>query len=69
MKILITLTSPDPEIKWNTVRLGNFLLNADEEVTLFLNGPAVNLYAGESERFPITEQARLFSLSEGTLVA
>ena len=26
MQILIVLSSPDPEIKWNAVRFGNFLL-------------------------------------------
>ena len=46
MQMLITLSSPDPEIKWNAVRLANFLLNEGEDVTLFLNGPAVDLFAG-----------------------
>jgi uncharacterized protein involved in oxidation of intracellular sulfur len=69
MQILITLTSPEPEIKWNAVRFGNHLLNADEDVTIFLNGPAVDLMAGESDLFPIAEQAKLFTLSEGVLVA
>lgn len=69
MQILIVLSSPDPEIKWNTIRFGNFLLTEGEDVTIFLNGPAVNLYAGESSAFPITEQAKLFSLSEGVLAA
>lgn len=69
MQILIVLSSPDPEIKWNAVRFGNFLLTEGEDVTIFLNGPAVNLYAGESSAFPIAEQAKLFSLSEGVLAA
>ncbi|MBU1274364.1 MAG: sulfur reduction protein DsrE [Proteobacteria bacterium] len=69
MQILIVLSSPDPEIKWNTVRLGNFLLNQDEEVTIFLNGAATDLYRGDSESFPIAEQAKLFALSEGLLAA
>lgn len=69
MQILITLSSNDPEIKWNAVRYGNFLLNAEEEVTIFLNGPAVDLLDGNSEQFPIAEQAKIFNLSEGVLVA
>lgn len=69
MQILIVLSSADPEIKWNTVRLGNFLLNQDEEVTIFLNGAATDLYQGDSESFPIAEQAKLFALSEGVLAA
>jgi uncharacterized protein involved in oxidation of intracellular sulfur len=69
MQILITLSSNDPEVKWNAVRFGNFLLNEGEDVTLFLNAGAVDLYAGNSEVFPIAEQAKMFALSEGVLVA
>lgn len=69
MQILMVLSNTDPEIKWNAVRLGNFLLNQNEEVTIFLNGPATDLYAGDSQSFPIREEAKLFALSEGVLAA
>ncbi|QLA15395.1 sulfur reduction protein DsrE [Desulfolutivibrio sulfoxidireducens] len=69
MQILLIVSSPDPEIKWNAVRFGNFLLNEGEDVTIFLNGPAVDLYRGDSERFSTAEQAKLFALSDGALVA
>ncbi len=69
MQILLILSSQDPEIKWNAVRLGNFLLNQNEEVTIFLNGVASDLYAGDSPTFPIREEAKIFALSEGVLVA
>lgn len=69
MQILLVLSSPDPEIKWNAVRFGNFLLEKGEEVTIFLNGPAVDLCQGDSETFPIAAQAKLFGLSEGRLAA
>lgn len=69
MQILIILSSSDPEIKWNAMRFGNFLLTEGEDVTIFLNGPAVDLYAGESPTFSIGEQAKLFSLSDGMLAA
>jgi uncharacterized protein involved in oxidation of intracellular sulfur len=69
MQILIVLSSPDPEIKWNAVWLGNFLLNKGEEVTIFLNGPAVDLLAGDSEALPIAAETKLFGLSEGRLAA
>jgi len=68
MQILIILSSSDPEIKWNAVRFGNHLLNEGDEVTIFLNGPAVELLDGDSDQFPIAEQAKLFTLSEGVLV-
>lgn len=69
MQVLIILSSNDPEIKWNAVRFGNFLLNADENVTIFLNGPGVDLYEGDSQQFPIAEEAKLFALSDGLLAA
>lgn len=67
MQTLIILSSSAPEIKWNAVRLGNFLLDGGDEVTIFLNGPAVDLFQGDSDQFPIAEQAKLFTLSEGVL--
>jgi len=69
MQVLIILSSADPEIKWNAVRLGNFLLNEGEEVTIFLNGPGADLLAGDCDAFPIAEQAKLFTLSEGVMAA
>ena len=69
MQILLILSSNNPEIKWNAVRFGNFLLTEGEDVTLFLNGPAVDLSAGDSPASPVAEQAKLFALSEGVLVA
>lgn len=69
MQVLLVISSDAPEIKWNAVRLGNFLLNQNEEVTIFLNGAATDLYQGDSESFPIREQAKLFALSEGVLAA
>ena len=69
MQVLMVLSSNDPEIKWNAVRFGNFLLNEGDDVAIFLNGPAVDLFQGDSEQFPIAEQAKLFALSEGVLTA
>jgi len=69
MHVLITLSSPDPEIKWNALRLGNYLLNEGDDVTIFLNGPAVDVFKGEAEAFPLAEQVKLFTLSEGVLAA
>lgn len=69
MHVLIVISSPDPEIKWNALRFANVLLNEGEEVTVFLNGPATDVYAGDSPQFPIREQVKLFSLSEGQLFA
>lgn len=69
MHVLVILSSKDPEIKWNAVRFGNFLLEQGEEVSIFLNGPSSSLYEGDCDAFPIKEQAKLFALSEGALHA
>ncbi len=69
MQILITLSNPEPEIKWNTIRFGNFLLEQGDDVTIFLNGAATDLIRGDSPQFPIAEQAKIFTLSEGVLHA
>ncbi|MDL2286205.1 sulfur reduction protein DsrE [Desulfococcaceae bacterium OttesenSCG-928-F15] len=69
MNVLLMINGNDAEIKWNAVRFGNFLLNEGEDVTIFLNGPGVSLYEGDSETFPIAEQVKIFALSEGVLLA
>ena len=69
MKVLLILGSDSAEIKWNTIRFGNVMLNEYDDVTLFLNGPAAALYQGDSETFPIREQAKIFSLGGGVIVA
>jgi uncharacterized protein involved in oxidation of intracellular sulfur len=69
MQILVVVSSSDPEVKWNALRFSNLLLNEGEEVTVFLNGPAVDLAAGETGRLDLSTQAKLFGLSEGVLLA
>lgn len=69
MKILLHVTSADAETRWNAFRFGNLLLNRNEDVTLFLDGPAVDYAAGDSEALPIALQAKTFALSEGVLLA
>ena len=69
MNMLLMINGNNPEITWNAIRFGNVLLNEGHDVNLFLNGPGVNLYEGDSDMFPIREQAKIFSLSEGALFA
>jgi len=69
MKILVIISSNSPELKWNALRFGNLALEQGDDVTIFLNGPAVKLTEGDSEQYPLAEQAKLFSLSEGNLAA
>jgi len=67
MQVLLIVSSADAEIRWNAVRFGNFLLEAGEDVDIFLNGPGTDIYAGDCAAFPIREQLKVFSLSEGSV--
>jgi uncharacterized protein involved in oxidation of intracellular sulfur len=40
-----------------------------EDVSIFLNGPSVNYEESDSEKFPLKELAKIFTLSEGELFA
>ncbi len=69
MNIGLIACSDNPEILWNCFRLGNLMLEQMDEVTIFLDGPTVNYATLSSEKYPILEQAKLFTLSEGVLQA
>ncbi|MFP4032878.1 MAG: hypothetical protein ACLFRG_10040 [Desulfococcaceae bacterium] len=69
MKMLLMACGGDPEILWNAFRLGNLMLEKMEDVSIFLNGPAVNYASLSSEQFPLKELAKVFTLSEGVLLA
>lgn len=45
------------------------MLEQMDEVTIFLDGPSVNYETLSSEKYPIHDQAKLFTLSEGVLQA
>jgi len=69
MKTTLMVCSGDPEVVWNAFRMGNLMLEQMDDVTLFLNGPAVNYASMVSEAFPLTDLAKVFTLSEGVLLA
>ncbi|MCF8105578.1 MAG: DsrE family protein [Desulfohalobiaceae bacterium] len=69
MKNTIIVSQAEPEILWNAFRFANLMLNNDDDVSIFLNGPAVRYLEGDSASFPIKEQAKVFTLSEGSLLA
>lgn len=58
-----------PEVIWNAFRLGNMMLEGMEDVSIFLNGPAVKYQELDSKQFPLNELAKIFTLSEGQLSA
>ncbi len=69
MNIALISCSDNPEILWNCFRLGNLMLEQMDEVTIFMDGPSVNYTTLSSEKYPILDQAKLFTLSEGLLQA
>lgn len=69
MNIGLIACSDNPEILWNCFRLGNLMLEQMDEVTIFLDGPSVNYASLSAKDYPINDQAKLFTLSEGVLQA
>lgn len=69
MKITFMVSTDSPEVLWNAFRLANMMLEGMEDVTIFLNGPAVRYEEWDSTQFPLKTLAKTFTLSEGQLVA
>jgi uncharacterized protein involved in oxidation of intracellular sulfur len=69
MKIALILCHDIPEVIWNAFRLANMMLEEMEDVTIFLNGPSVNYQSMDTEQFPFLELSKIFTLSEGVLLA
>ncbi len=69
MKILMIVCQDIPEVVWNAFRLANMMLEGMEDVTIFLNGPSVNYENMDSKQFPLLELSKIFTLSEGELLA
>ena len=69
MKVTMIICQENAEIIWNAFRLANMMLEGMEDVTIFLNGPSVKYENFDSTRFPLKNLAKIFTLSEGTLLA
>ncbi len=69
MKIVLIICQDVPEVIWNAFRLANMMLEGMEDVTIFLNGPSVKYEAMDSKQFPLAELSKIFTLSEGVLLA
>lgn len=69
MKITMMICSATAEVVWNAFRLANIMLENMDDVTIFLNGPSVRYAALDSDQFPLNELAKIFTLSEGRLLA
>lgn len=69
MKITIIISHNVSGVMWNAFRLANMMLEGMEDVSIFLNGPSVTYEESDSEQFPLKELAKIFTLSEGSLLA
>lgn len=69
MHMTMIICQNTPEVIWNAFRLANLMLEGMEEVTIFLNGPSVKYEQADSSQFPLMELAKIFTLSEGKLLA
>lgn len=69
MNITCVACSDNPEILWNVFRLANLMLEKMDEVTIFLNGPSVSYREIATKEFPLMDLAKIFTLSEGVLLA
>ena len=49
--------------------MANIMLENMDDMTIFLNGPSVRYAELASDQFPLTELAKIFTLSEGRLLA
>ena len=69
MNVAMVICQETPEVIWNAFRLANMMLEGMDDVSIFLNGPSVKYEQSDSEQFPVKELAKIFTLSEGVLLA
>ena len=69
MKLCIILNTNDPEISWNTLRLGNEAITEGHKANLFLLGPGVELQNIQNKNFDVPEALKKFSSSGSGLFA
>ena len=69
MKITLMICNEMSEVIWNAFRLANMMLEGMDDVTIFLNGPSVKYESMDSVQFPLIELSKIFTLSEGVLLA
>jgi uncharacterized protein involved in oxidation of intracellular sulfur len=69
LKFAIIISDYTNEVIWNAFRLANIMLEQMDDVSIFLNGPSVQYESLDSDQFPLLELAKIFTLSEGQLLA
>jgi uncharacterized protein involved in oxidation of intracellular sulfur len=69
MKIGIVISTNEPEIVWNALRLGNVALKENHKVKVFLVNEGVEVEDIRSEQFNVKEQMDSFIENKGELLA
>ena len=69
MNVTMIICQDTPEVIWNAFRLGNIIPEGMEDVRIFQNRPSVKYEESDSDRFPLKELVKIFTLSEGQLFA
>lgn len=68
MQVTLLISSPEPEVMWNALRLANVMVGKGDGVTVSLNGPAVDWQGADSDRFNIREQVRTLAAAGGQVL-
>ncbi len=69
MNAVLVACTGNPEVLCSCFHMANLMLSEMDEVTIFLDGPAVRYSALSSERYPIMELASKFTSGRGVLKA
>jgi len=69
MHVTMIFCQDSPEVIWNGFRLANMMLEGMDDVSIFINGPAVCYEQWDTAQFPLKELAKTFTLSDGQLLA
>lgn len=69
MKMLVTLSTADPETAFNAFRLASFARTKGDVVSVFLIGKGVDVEGGVDERFDVRGQAERLLSAGGEIQA
>ena len=68
MKVLVIISSNDPETAWNAYRLANTCLAYDDETTIILLGKGVETASIHSIKYNVREQSEIFEEAGGKVI-
>jgi len=66
-KWVIVISHPNSEVMWNALRYAIFLLKHNEEVGIFMQGPAVDYRRLHTKQFPVSDLIEDFIRNGGEL--